>query len=229
MYSKKFLHLLKLTLGISAGILCVNAKAIAAESVTMTYNTDQVTVSLDEIQHFANTGKLTPQLKSFFHTTGKVPPQWSQLLTTEIQIPAFVERFIESPRGRYVLHQVEQMVYSSNSQGVKDLDTALIAAMADQKISIFEVLRDYPQRSINVNLNIVEKDYNEVKQLVEALEHGNWKAATPTFLTEILCHCNASTNNGTINHASDLKPKLAATGHCLGTISQKLEPQLDRK
>ncbi len=221
MSSKKLSQLMKIALGISAGILCVNAKAIAAESVTMTYNSDQVTVSLNEIHHFATTGKLTPQLQSFFHTTGKVPPQWSQLLTTEIKIPAFIERFIESPRGRYVLHQVEQMVNSSNSQGLKDLDTAIIAAMADQKISIFEVLRDYPQRSIIVNLNIVEQDYNEVKQVVEALEHGNWQAATPTFLTEILCHCNASKNDETIRHASDLKPTLAASGHCLGTVSQR--------
>ncbi len=175
-------------LGTSVSLL-VGTGATAAESVTLKYNSDTVTVTLPEMQSFAQSGQLTPTLQTFFQTTQKVPTQWSELLTKEIKIPYFIERLIHSPKGRYVLHQIDEMVYKSGSKGLEDLDKAVTKAMADGNISVIEVIRDYPASTINIDLKVVETDYNQIKQLAEGIEKGDSTTPAPDFLKGILCHC----------------------------------------
>ena len=183
-------------LGASTSLL-VGTGATAAESVTLKYNSDTVTVTLPEMQSFAQSGQLTPALQTFFHTTQKVPTQWSELLTKEIKIPYFIERLIHSPKGRFVLHQIDEMVYESGSKGLEDLDKAVTKAMADGNISVIEVIRDYPASTINIDLKVVETDYNQIKQLAEGIEKGDSTTPAPDFLKGILCHCQTAQNNAT--------------------------------
>lgn len=183
-------------LGASTSLL-VGTGATAAESVTLKYNSDTVTVTLPEMQSFAQSGQLTPTLQTFFQTTQKVPTQWSELLTKEIKISYFIERLIHSPKGRFVLHQIDEMVYESGSKGLEDLDQAVTKAMADGNISVIEVIRDYPASTINIDLKVVETDYNQIKQLAEGIEKGDSTTPAPDFLKGILCHCQTAQNHST--------------------------------
>lgn len=186
-------RLLTAFVGVGASLL-ISSNAKAAESVTLQYNDDSVTVTMPEMQNFAKTGQLTPALQTFFDTTQSVPTEWSKLLTQEIKIPYFIERLIHSPKGRYVLHQFDEMVYSTGSEGLVNLDQAVTQAMADGTISVAEVIQDYPAPTINIDLKVVETDYQQIKQLAEGIETGDTKMPPPDFLKGLLCHCKSAKN-----------------------------------
>lgn len=215
MLSRKLFQLIQVTLGLGVGVLCVNSNAIAAESVTLRYDSDTVTVPVTEIKSFAETGNLTPQLQTFFNSTQKVPTEWSRLITDTIKVPSFVEQFIHSPLGRYSLFKLDGMIYSSSDQTLKDIDIAVTKAMKDQSISILEVVEDYPTATINVNLNTIEKDYNAVRNFIEQIDQGDWQAEAETILTSVLCGCKSAQTNPT--QAGSISPAMLASNPCLKT------------
>lgn len=199
-----FRFISKILLGMGTGLLCFSNSAIAAESILLTYNNEEVNVSISQLQSFSQTGELTPQMESFFDTTEQVPTVWSNLLTDRVKVPEFIESFLESPRGRFVLHRIETVVFHLNENSQEEIDTALIDSMEDDDtISILEVVEKYPEPTVKINLNELETDYEEVKQFINSINSDNWQAAANELGQEILCQCstaNNSTNSSTSSY-----------------------------
>ncbi len=199
----KFRHLNKILLGLGTGLLCFSNSAIAAESILLTYNNEELNVPISKLRSFSQTGDLTPQMESFFQTTEKVPRVWSNLLTDEVKVPEFIESFLESPRGRFVLHRIETVVFHLDEKSQEEIDTALIESMEDDdKISIMEMIEKYPETTVKINLNELETDYEEVKQFINSINSNNWQAAANELGQEILCEC--STVNNSANSTTSL-------------------------
>lgn len=195
-----FCNLNKILLGLGTGLLCFSNSAIAAESILLTYNNEELNVPISKLRSFSQTGDLTPQMESFFQTTEKVPRVWSNLLTDEVKVPEFIESFLESPRGRFVLHRIETVVFHLDEKSQEEIDTALIESMEDDdKISIMEMIEKYPETTVKINLNELETDYEEVKQFINSINSNNWQAAANELGQEILCECSTVNNsaNGT--------------------------------
>ncbi len=199
-----FRHLNKILLGLGTGLLCFSNSAIAAESILLTYDNEKLNITISELQSFARTGDLTPQMESFFNTTKQVPTVWSNLITDEVKVPQFIESFLESPRGRFILHRIETVVFHLNEKSEQEIDTALIDSMEDDdRISIIELVEKYPESTVTINLNGLETDYEEVKKFIGSINSGNWEAALNELGQEILCQCknaNNSTNSPNALH-----------------------------
>lgn len=194
----KFRNLNQILLGLGTGLLCFGNSAIAAESVLLTYNQEELNIPIAKLKSFSQTGDLTPQMESFFHTTEQVPRVWSNLLTEEVKVPEFIESFLESPRGRFVLHRIETVVFHLDEKSEAEIDTALINSMEDDDtISIMEIVEKYPEPTVKINLNELETDYEEVKQFIHSINSNNWKAAVNELGQEILCECRTANNNST--------------------------------
>ncbi len=191
-----FRHLNQILLGLGTGLFCFTNSAIAAESILLTYNNEELNVPISKLQSFSKTGDLTPQMESFFQTTKQVPRVWSNLLTDEVKVPEFIESFLESPRGRFVLHRIETVVFHLDENSQEEIDTALINSMEDDDtISIMEVVEKYPETTVKISLNELETDYAEVKQFINSINSNNWEAAANELGQEILCECSTAKNS----------------------------------
>ena len=205
-------------LGASTCIVGIQTPASATETVILTYDADRVNVTVPEMEHFAATGELSPPLQAFFHTTEKVPTQWSHILSDKVQIPSFIESFLHSSRGRYVLHQFDQFIHDSGSQTLVNIDDAIAEAMDDGSISLLEIIRDYPEDTVTINLNEVETIYTELSALIQEVEQGHWEVAAKDFIQTVLCHCqSASTSEESVTSANS--PSQNPISLAAGTIS----------
>ena len=199
-----FRNLNKILLGLGTGLLCFSNSAIrqslppviAAESVLLTYNNEELNIPISKLKSFSQTGDLTPQMETFFQTTEQVPRVWSNLLTDEVKVPEFIESFLESPRGRFVLHRIETVVFHLDEKSQAEIDTALINSMKDDDtISIMEIVEKYPEPTVKINLNELETDYAEVKQFINSINSNNWETAVNELGQEILCECRTANNS----------------------------------
>ena len=191
-----FRNLNQILIGLGTGLLCFGNSALAAESVLLTYNQEELNIPISKLKSFSQTGVLTPQMETFFQTTEQVPRVWSNLLTDEVKVPEFIESFLESPRGRFVLHRIETVVFHLDEKSQAEIDTALINSMKDDDtISIMEIVEKYPEPTVKINLNELETDYAEVKQFINSINSNNWEAAVNELGQEILCECNTANNS----------------------------------
>ena len=198
-----FRNLNQILIGLGTGLLCFGNSALAAESVLLTYNQEELNIPISKLKSFSQTGVLTPQMETFFQTTEQVPRVWSNLLTDEVKVPEFIESFLESPRGRFVLHRIETVVFHLDEKSQAEIDTALINSMKDDDtISIMEIVEKYPEPTVKINLNELESDYAEVKQFINSINSNNWEAAFNELGQEILCEC--STANNSTNSSNSL-------------------------
>ncbi len=191
-----FHNLKQILLGLGTGLLCFSNSALAAESVLLTYNQEELNIPISKLKSFSQTGDLTPEMESFFQTTEQVPRVWSNLLTDEVKVPEFIESFLESPRGRFVLHRIETVVFHLDEKSQAEIDTALINSMKDDDtISIMEIVEKYPEPTVKINLNELETDYEEVKQFINSINSNNWETAVNELGQEILCECRTANNS----------------------------------
>ena len=198
-----FRNLNQILLGLGTGLLCFSNSTLAAESVLLTYNQEELNIPISQLKSFSQTGVLTPQMETFFQTTQQVPRVWSNLLTDEVKVPEFIESFLESPRGRFVLHRIETVVFHLDEKSQAEIDTALINSMKDDDtISIMEIVEKYPEPTVKINLNELETDYAEVKKFINSINSNNWEAAVNELGQEILCEC--STANNSTNSSNSL-------------------------
>lgn len=128
--------------------------AQAAETINFQYGIASQSVSLKELETFAETGETSPALDFLFKFTGNNPQVIRLLLKQEIPIDAVTAaNLLNSPLGGYILERASNIVNTSASQGNKEaLRGALItSAESDRKISLLEVWHNYPTKEVFVD------------------------------------------------------------------------------
>ena len=86
-------------------------RAIAAETVTLISETDELSISIDQLNTFAETGELSDAAQEFFNTSRQDAPTIRDAIATEIVIGSDVERFFETSTGEFVILQLDQLVH----------------------------------------------------------------------------------------------------------------------
>jgi hypothetical protein len=206
-----FLPTFLLSLGVS--FFCFSPPARSAEQVTLKYMDTQRTFSLTEIEDFARNGQAaSSNLEQFFQTHPEIERIMRDLLDAQIYIsPEFVDRVkdrLHSSTGEFILLEVNKLIDSS-STGQQDLDslrTALVDSYKkDNRLSLLELIANYPKPSIFVNLTGLEPVYMNVKGFVErilpALE------AAKQFLQEYICDCQSQPASSSASPAPESSPQ----------------------
>ncbi|GAB4381489.1 MAG: hypothetical protein Kow00121_40160 [Elainellaceae cyanobacterium] len=185
-----------LALGLGfASILAFTDSARAIETVGLQYQDRSVTVSLDQIREYAETGDASPALQEFIGGNTEIADIVGNLLTSEITITgSFRERVRQdlqsSSFGQFLLLQVDKLF--ADSQDLSALQDAIQTSLTDNnRLSVIEVLSNYSvSEPVAVNLTEVGVIYNDVKAFVErvlpALEVAR------DYLQEVICECETT-------------------------------------
>ena len=162
----------------SAIALCVTSLAIslspnlvnAAEKVIFTYGGLTQSVPLEELQAFAETGEVSPSIKTLLDHSDRNPFMMRWILRQEF--PAnnkIISDLFNTAPGEYVLSQTGNVVSAKSERAnVKALRGALIASASDNNlVSLMELLENYPTKDVYVNGKILARVRANFDRFVE--------------------------------------------------------------
>ncbi|ELS02002.1 Alpha/beta hydrolase of unknown function (DUF1400) [Xenococcus sp. PCC 7305] len=193
MLRRKFSQLISLgqilILGVGA-TLTLSSRANATELITLQYKERSALVTIDDLSRFARSGVVPLSIQELFDTTDKVPSDISVILSKELKIsPQFIERFLESSIGEFILGRLEEVINDSPSSGdLNDVRSTLVSAYEDDnRVSLIELIERYPKKEIRVNVTSLEGTYDKVVAIVEdvlpALE------VAKAYVQDLVCEC----------------------------------------
>ncbi|MEB3274938.1 MAG: alpha/beta hydrolase [Prochlorothrix sp.] len=166
----------------------------AAEQITVTYQDIQITVSLDELENFAQNGTLPAALATLFNSSQQVPANVRSALIREIQVPKVIDRFLATSSGEFALIQLEEAIQDSNRRdNLNALRTSMETAGADRQISVLELLAAYPETRVTLDVSQLESTYNRVSNFVERVQPVLDLAIDA--LQNLICDCDPETGD----------------------------------
>ncbi len=173
-------------------LLLVNTSAEATDIVDIKYKDTEMSIKTKELKKFSRTGEIPPRLQQFFNDTEQVPEFLSSLLAKEIYLSrSLVNDVLDSTTGQFFLLKLNQTINASSS--TEDLEalkkTIIKAYNNDRELSVLELLENYPQRRLKVDLTNLEGTYNEASNFTEKILPA-WEIAK-SFLEDVVCDCEA--------------------------------------
>ncbi len=193
MLSQKLSQFISLSqiLILSAGAtLALSSRANATELVTLQYKDRSALVTINDLSVFARSGVIPQSIQDLFDTTNDISSDISSILNKELKIsPQFINSFIDSSIGDFILGGLDDVINnSSSSRDLTNVRSTLVAAYEDDnRVSLIELIERYPQKQVQVNVTSLEKTYNTVSGIVEdvlpALE------VAKTYVQDLVCSC----------------------------------------
>ena len=193
MLSQKLSQFISLSqiLILSAGAtLALSSRANATELVTLQYKDRSALVTINDLSVFARSGVIPQSIQDLFDTTNDISSDISSILNKELKIsPQFINSFIDSSIGDFILGGLDDVINnSSSSRDLTNVRSTLVAAYEDDnRVSLIELIERYPQKQVQVNVTSLETTYNTVSGIVEdvlpALE------VAKTYVQDLVCSC----------------------------------------
>ena len=143
---------------VGVALFCNAQKALASEKVIFRYSGATQSVSLEELQTFANTGETSPAI-DFLLDFGKQNPFMIRWILTQ-QFPAntkLIYDLLNTAPGEYVLSQTGNVVSAKTEKAnIKALRGALVASASDDNlVSLMELIEEYPTEEVYVDGKIL--------------------------------------------------------------------------
>lgn len=128
-------------------------KAIAAEEVILKYSAIERTIPVSDLSNFAETGQLTRPLRRYLRLSRQRPDRVRRILSYQAPLDVrAIDRILNSPVGSLALAQTARAIYTpSRGADQAALRSALVAAAADGRVSLIEVIRNYPTQQVYVD------------------------------------------------------------------------------
>ncbi|PSN11510.1 hypothetical protein C7271_24530, partial [filamentous cyanobacterium CCP5] len=131
----------------------------AAERIVISYGIVERSIAVEDLETFAETGLLSPQLREYVRILGLSPQQLDiigEILTAPADFDVVaVAQFLYTPQGKLLLKQVSEVVQTSTRQaGFSAARAALILAAADsdQGLTLLNVLRQHPGAIMRIDI-----------------------------------------------------------------------------
>jgi len=146
-----------LFLGFSSTLLAVAAPASgqAAERVAFRYGPFQRSISVADLQTYAETGEAPPELAVILR---RIPSESresvQQLLQAQLPVTVVtLDRFLRTPQGQGVLNQIADITVREDEAGVQAVRGAsIVAAALPGGLSVLNFLKAYPSPTITLSL-----------------------------------------------------------------------------
>lgn len=132
----------------------------AAQRLIVGYGVLERSIAIQDLEYFAETGQLTPQLTAYNRQLDLNQDRLAQIrewLTTPADLDQVaVAQFLYTEQGKLLLKQLTQVIQTpSRRAGFSALRSALILAAADgdgEGLTLLNVLQHYPTAAIRVDL-----------------------------------------------------------------------------
>jgi hypothetical protein len=170
-----------------AVILFSTHRAIAAEEVIFSHGAATQSVTIEELQDFAATGKTAPSLKFLFKFSDRDPKTMRRLLNQKFPADTtLVAKLLNSKSGEYVLSQTSRVIGTrSERANVRALRGALITSISDDRqASLLEILQNYPTRQVYVDGKMLGSAVRNIDNLIS--EAGKYVEVPLTLVQEFL-------------------------------------------
>ncbi|WP_009631655.1 alpha/beta hydrolase [Synechocystis sp. PCC 7509] len=145
-----------------------NGSAFAAENVLLKYRIFRESISVKELTNFAQTGELSTSLRVNLALAKQDPKPIRQYLTETVAVnPILLDRVLNSPVGNVILDQISEAIHTPSRKADRQaLRAALIlSASRDRNISLIEVIQNYPTAEVEVEGEVLERAYRQLRQL----------------------------------------------------------------
>ncbi|MBD0336190.1 MAG: alpha/beta hydrolase [Cyanobacteria bacterium Co-bin13] len=165
--------------------------AIAAERVIISYGAIERSIQVSQLERFADTGELDPQLAAYVRLFNLEPGQLAQLrqalnASAEFDVVA-VGQFLYTPQGKFLLKQVSRVIQTPSRQaGFLATRGALILAAADPNggLTLLNVLRHFPSEGLRIDVarglavvDLLNQTLGESSQAIQAIQVQSAAAA----------------------------------------------------
>lgn len=155
----------------TVGLSLLAAPSRAAERLIISYGVLERTVLIQDIETFAATGQLTPQLRAYnrhLQFSQDQLAQIQQVLTTPAEqiTPVNIAQFLYTQQGEWLLRELTRVVRTPARVGdFSALRAALIlgAVNAEAGVTLLDVLRAYPLEAIRIDLAeglVIAEEFN---------------------------------------------------------------------
>lgn len=151
----------------AVGVLPVPA-AIAAEEIVLTYRRLEFSLSIDELSAFAETGEMSRSIKFYMEASNQKPKRVRRILTREVEADAvLLDRILNSFAGEYLLDQISTVIHTPSGGADRQAmrSAIVLSASDDNRVSLIEVLENYPTEQIYVEGDRLESAYRNLRDL----------------------------------------------------------------
>lgn len=152
------------------GTIALTVPTTAAERVILKYSILRESVSVGELATLANTGEASPTLKAYLGMVNKKPEELQRVLAYQVSIdPVFLSKILNSFPGEFMLEQIGTAIHTPSQKADKQaLRGAIVtSAMSDGKLSLIEVLQNYPTEEIHVEGDRLVELYTQLKGMMD--------------------------------------------------------------
>lgn len=147
-------------------------KAVAAEDIILNYGVLEFSVSVDSLETYAKTGKISSELKSY--TDFLTPEQLAQFkvgLTSSADFSHLaIAQFLYSYQGEKILERMSRVFKTKGRQpGFYAIRSALILAAADQDegLTPLNVLKKFPTDALRVDSRQGFEIFKDLSKVVQ--------------------------------------------------------------
>lgn len=148
--------------------------AIAAEQVVFKYNIFERSIPVEDLTAFAETGKLSRDLKAYMRVSKQDPEKVRKTLTDKVDVNVVtLDRVLNSVVGNLALEQLSQHIYTSSRQADKQAMRAalVLSASEDNNISILEIVQNYPTQNVYIDGERLSETYAQISLLRGGLDN----------------------------------------------------------
>lgn len=154
-----FVHLVTIFLAqLNLSFLTIN-QAIAADKVILKYGIFSEDITNKQLENFSRTGDLDTPLGDFLRQNRSISFILQHSLKQEIPINLVVlDKALNHTVGDFLLDYIGQIIQMPSGAAHKQaIRAALILSAQDNKLSILEVIKNYPDEQIIVDGEKLEK------------------------------------------------------------------------
>ncbi|MBM0740585.1 alpha/beta hydrolase [Phormidium sp. CLA17] len=159
---------------IAGAILLMHTPAAeAADKVVVRYGIFRQSLSVEELTTFAEKGEMSRKVERYLDMAKSDPAEIRQVLTKPIDINyGTVNTALNNPLGNRMLDELGRMIQTPDNEGNRDaLRTAVSQSAAkDNKVSILEIIQNYPSDEIHLDAKRIIKTYNTLAKYQKPIE-----------------------------------------------------------
>lgn len=153
-----------------------NGSAFGAENVLLKYRVFRESVSVKELTNFAQTGELSTPLRVNLALAKQDPKQIREYLTKTVTVnPILLDRVLNSPIGNVLLDQISEAIHTPSRKADRQaLRAALVLSASSDRsgsgaksnnVSLIEIIQNYPTSDVEVEGEVLERAYRQLRQL----------------------------------------------------------------
>lgn len=184
-------------IGLSVGAIGVTPPAAAAEKLVFTFGILGDSVTVKELEIFAETGKVPTMLKPYLRLTKTDPEVVRNFLTQEATISyRTLDKTLNTLPGEYLLFQIGKIIHTPERvANIQALRSALVlSAIKDNKVSLLKFLQQYPLQEVTVDGVALLRAARKVGPYVKKAELlkdrlDGWISIAKDFLDDLVCYC----------------------------------------